>query len=138
MKTYNINDTELNNLFEYQEFIKDNEGVGYLKIRAYGASEAVPIEGINIEVSTVLGDNSKLIFYTGITDASGMIERLKLPAPKEVSDNLIAPKKTVYNIKANYNSVEENFKVNLYDGICVEQIINIVPNNVARGISYGN
>lgn len=137
MNIYNINDKELNDLLEYQKFIKENEGVGYLRIRAYGASEAVPIENMDIEVSTLLGDNSRLIFFTGRTDASGMIRKIELPAPKEEKDNLIAPKKVVYEIKANYKGVEENFKVNLYDGICVQQIINVVPNNLVRGISYG-
>ena len=138
MNTYNINDASLNNLSSYQEFVKDNSGIGYLRIRAYGASEAVPIEGMNIEVSTQLEDNSKLIFFEGKTDSSGMIDRLSLPAPKEGSDNLIAPKKTVYDIKANYDGTLENFKVNIYDGICVQQIINVVPNTLVRGISYGD
>lgn len=137
MNTYNINDTELNNLLEYQEFVKNNEGVGKLSIRAFGANEAVPIEGVNIEVSTQLED-IKLIFFTGKTDTSGMIEKLELPAPILGSDNLIAPKWTVYNIKAVYNEKEENFKVNLYDGICVQQIINIVPNTIVRGFKYGD
>lgn len=138
MNTYNINDKNIDNLLAYQNFIKNNEGVGYLKIRAYGASEAVPIEGMNIEVSTLLGDNTRLVFFDDKTDASGMIEKLELPAPKEGSDNLIAPSKTVYDIKANYDGIEENFKVNLYDGICVQQIISVVPNTLVRGLSYGD
>ncbi len=138
MNTYNINDKELNSLLEYQEFVKENEGVGSLRIRAYGASEAVPIEGMNIEVSTIIGDDIKLIFFEGVTDSSGMIEKLRLPAPVLGADNLIAPKWTVYNIKATYDGEEENFKVNLYDGICVQQIINIVPNTLVRGFKYGN
>lgn len=138
MNIYNINDKELDNLLEYQEFIKENEGIGYLRIRAYGANEAVPIEGMNIEVSTIIGEDTKLIYFDGVTDSSGMIKRIELPAPKESSDNLITPKWTVYNIRATYDGEEENFKVNLYDGICVQQIINIVPNTLVRGISYGN
>ena len=138
MNIYNINDKGLDNLLEYQEFIKENEGIGYLRIRAYGANEAVPIEGMNIEVSTIIGEDTKLIYFDGVTDSSGMIKRIELPAPKESSDNLITPKWTVYNIRATYDGEEENFKVNLYDGICVQQIINIVPNTLVRGISYGN
>ena len=138
MNIYNINDKELDNLLEYQEFIKENEGIGYLRIRAYGANEAVPIEGMNIEVSTIIGEDTKLIYFDGVTDSSGMIKRIELPAPKESSDNLITPKWTVYNIRATYDGEEENFKVNLYDGICVQQIINIVPNTLVRGISYGD
>lgn len=138
MNTYNVNDKSLDNLLEYQEFIKENIGEGFLSIRAYGASEAVPIEGMNIEVSTIIGENTRIIFFDGVTDSSGMIERLSLPAPKEASDNLIAPKRVVYDIRANYDGIEENFKVNLYDGICVQQIINIVPNTLVRGLRYGN
>lgn len=138
MNIYNVNDENLNNLSEYQNFIKDNEGEGFLNIRAYGASEAVPIANMDIEVSTMLGDNSKLIFFNGKTDSSGMIKKLSLPAPTYGSDNLIAPKKTVYDIRASYEGNILNFKVNLYDGICVQQIINFVPNSLIRGFYYGN
>ena len=86
----------------------------------------------------LIDEDTKIIFFNGTTDSSGMIERLRLPAPILGSDNLIAPKWTVYNIKANYDGEEENFKVNLYDGICVQQIINIVPNTLVRGFKYGN
>lgn len=138
MNIYNINDDKLKSLLEYQNFKKENEGEGYLRIRAYGASEAIPIEGMNIEVSTAIGDNIKVIFFDGNTDSSGMIEKLNLPAPKKESDNLIAPLKTVYTIKATYNGKEENFNVNLYDGICVQQIINVIPETPVRGYNYGN
>ena len=133
----NINSEEIKNMEEYQEFLKNNEGEGYLQIRAYGASEAIPIEGINIVVTTLVGD-SPIIFFEGKTDSSGMIERITLPAPKKEEDNLIAPKRTVYNIEATYQNIKENFKVNLYDGICVRQIINVVPNAPVRGYHYGN
>ena len=138
MDIYNINDEELKSSSAYKEFLNKNEKEGYLRIRAYGASEAVPIEGMNIEVSTLIDDNTKVIFYSGTTDSSGMIEKLTLPAPKKDDDNLIIPKGTVYNIKATYDNIIENFKVNLYDGICVQQIINITPDILVRGVSYGN
>lgn len=138
MNTYNINDKELINSLEYKNFIKENEGEGYLRIRAYGASEAVPIEGMKIVVSTLLENNTKVIFYEGETDSSGMIERLRLPAPKRGDDNLVMPKWTVYDISATYDGKEEKFKVNLYDDICVQQIINITPDTLVRGFNYGN
>ena len=45
----NINDTNM----QYQNFRRNNMGTGGLKIRAYAASEAVPISGLKIVVSTV-------------------------------------------------------------------------------------
>ena len=138
MKTYNINDKEIINSLEYKNFMKENEGEGYLRIRAYGASEAVPIERMKIVVSTLFEDDTRVIFFEGETDSSGMIERLSLPAPKRGEDNLVMPKWTVYDISATYEGKEENFKVNLYDGICVQQIINITPSNIVRGFNYGN
>ena len=138
MNTYNINDEELKSSLEYQEFMKENEGEVYLRIRAYGASEAVPIEGLQIIVSTLVGENTKVIFFDGVTDSSGMIERLSLPAPKRVEDNLVIPRWTVYDISAIYDGKEETFKVNLYDGICVQQIINITPSNLIRGFNDGS
>lgn len=138
MNTYNISDEKLNNLIEYQKFISENQGEGSLRIRAYGANEAVPIGGLNIEVSTMIDDNIKVIFFKGITDSSGMIKKLSLPAPVNSSDNLIAPKWTSYNIQATYEGTVENFEVRLYDGILVQQIINITPNTLIRGYNYGN
>ena len=132
----NINNNEVKNMVEYQEFLKNNEGEGYLEIRAYGASEALPIQGMNIVVTTLIG-NMPFIFFEGETDFSGMIEKIKLPAPKKGEDNLVPPRKTVYNIEAIYEGIKEIFEVNLYDGICVQQIINIVPKTLVRGYCYG-
>ena len=136
MNYININEEKTNNSLEYQQFVRENQGNGFLRIRAYGASEAIPIEGISIIVSTPIGDNN-VIFFEGKTDASGMIKRLELPAPKRNSDNLITPKWTIYNIKASYEGSDINYKVNLYDGVCVQQIINMVPDNPVRGYNYG-
>ena len=50
-------DKSLQNDLAYQKFLKDNTGRGYLKIRASAANEAIPISGIKIKVSKVIGDN---------------------------------------------------------------------------------
>ena len=51
MDTYNINDSEFVNSDMYKNFINENPGRGYLKIRAYSASQAVPISGLQVVVS---------------------------------------------------------------------------------------
>lgn len=126
----NINELDKN---IYNKFMSENTGFGNLKIRAYAASEALPVSGLNIIVSSNI-DNNNVVFFRGMTDSSGMIETIKLPAPKLNLSNLEVPKTTIYNIEA-YMDInnKSNFSVNMYDGICVVQNINFVP-----GGNYGN
>lgn len=116
---------------EYVEFIRKNPGVGNLKIRAYAASEALPLSGLNIVVSSLI-DGKKIIFYTGATDSSGMISTIELPAPS-LLDNLEIPNTIKYDIDASMGNNSSTFSINMYDGVCVIQNINFVP-----GANYGN
>ena len=70
----NINEFMKTN--EYMDFIRKNPGIGNLKIRAYTASEALPVSGLNIIVSSIIAGN-RIIFYSGKTDTSGMIPNIK-------------------------------------------------------------
>lgn len=124
MNIYNVFDPEFKNSSIYQDFLKDNPTVGYLKIRAYAASEAIPISNMQVEISKTIGDN-KIIFFSGITDNSGMIERVTLPTPRlEVSD-LNVPNNIEYDIKTTYNGVDTIYKVIMFEGVCVVQTINV-------------
>lgn len=126
----NINEFMKTN--EYNEFIKNNPGIGKLKIRSYAASEALPVEGLNIVVSSII-NNNKIIFFTGKTDGSGMIPTISLPTPSLIS-NLEIPNTIKYDIEAYMDSSNKsNFSVNMYDGVCVLQNINFIP-----GDNYGN
>ena len=117
----------------YQIFLKENPGKGNLKIRAYAASEALPINGLHVVVSTSF-ENQVISFFDGYTDASGMIPTLSLPAAKLNLDNLIAPVPTVYSIVASFDSLEkQQFTVQMYDGVCVVQNINFVPGGISNG-----
>lgn len=125
----NINEFMKTN--DYTDFIKENPGIGRLKIRAYAASEALPVSNLKIVVSSIISD-TKVIFYEGFTDTSGMIPNISLPAPSLI-DNLEVPKTIKYDIEASMNNSVSNFSINMYDGICVVQNINFVP-----GDDYGN
>lgn len=125
--TYNVNDKDFLNSELYKSFINSNSGVGFLKIRAYAASGAVPISGLSIVVSKDIGGN-KVIFFEGVTNDSGVIERISLPAPRIDSDNLVSPILTTYDISAVYEGENKLYKVNVYDGIYVVQNINLTPN----------
>ncbi len=125
--TYNVNDKDFLNSELYKSFINSNSGVGFLKIRAYAASGAVPISGLSIVVSKDIGGN-KVIFFEGVTNDSGVIERISLPASRIDSDNLVSPILTTYDISAVYEGENKLYKVNVYDGIYVVQNINLTPN----------
>ena len=124
--TYSVNDKEFLNSELYKSFINFNSGIGFLKIRAYAASQAVPISGLSVVISKDIGGN-KVIFFEGFTNDSGVIERISLPAPRIDPDNLISPILTTYDISAVYEGENKLYRVNVYDGIYVVQNINLTP-----------
>ena len=128
MNTYNFNDESFKNTTLYQNFISGNPSQGYLKVRAYAASQALPISNLKIEVSKII-DNNKIVFFEGNTNSSGVIERIILPAPKLDPNNLDAPNSTMYDIKATYekDNIDNVYRVNIYENIYVIQTISIVP-----------
>ena len=135
MNTYNYNDEEFKKSKIYQDFIKDNPSKGYLKIRAYAANQAIPINDLKIIVSKNVSSN-RIIFFEGITNSSGIIERITLPTPKLDPNNLDAPIPTTYDIEAisKNDNIINKYKVNMYEDIYVVQNINIIPTlNVMAG-----
>ena len=124
---YIINADILNNS-KYQEFIRNNPGKANLKIRAFTASEALPLVGIHIIVRTMVGED-EFIFFDGETDSSGMVDTLSLPTPSLISDNLEVPSSILYEIVAESKSMNMNrlYQVRMYDGICVIQNIELLP-----------
>lgn len=135
MNTYKFDDENFKNTDIYKQFIASNPSEGYLKIRAYTASQALPISNLSIIVSKNIGNNT-IIFYEGTTNSSGIIEKITLPAPKQNTDDMIAPISTTYDIKAIYqpDNTTTTYKINIYDRIYVVQTINIVPTmNVMGG-----
>jgi len=135
MNTYNINDENFKNTEVYRSFINDNPVSGYLKIRAYSASGAIPVRGLKITVSTEYEGNT-IIFFDGITDTSGVIEKITLPAPRLNSDNMDIPSRTTYDINATYppNLVDLKYQVNIYEDVFVIQNINIVPDALSGSL----
>ena len=131
MNTYFFNNEDYKNTTSYKQFISANPGIGYLKIRASAASGALPISDLTITVSKTI-DNNNVIFYEGKTNSSGIIDKIPLPAPEQDPNNLDTPKSTSYDITV--SSINETYRVNIYDNIYVVQTINVVPTlNVISG-----
>lgn len=128
-------DNNIINSDEYKEFIKNNPSLGYLKIRAYAANQAIPISGIKIKVSKLIGNND-VIFFEGVTNQSGVVDKITLPAPIIDKSDLIQPSSTEYNISAisdSYN-IKQIYTVNIYENLIVVQNISVVPDMNMGGI----
>jgi len=123
---YNINDKDYANSKTYQDFLRSNPALGYLRIRAYAASQAVPISGLEIVVTTKI-NNDDVIFFDGYTNDSGIIDNISLPAPRIKTNNLEAPKYLTYYVTAIYGNIKQIYKINIYENISVVQNINITP-----------
>ena len=130
MNTYDLNDQSFVNSEEFQKFMKNNPARGFLRIRAFAASGAVPISGLQVVVSTII-DNNRFIFFEGATNESGIIDNISLPAPRLNTNNLDVPSKTVYDIEATYeaNNFKQSYQVNMYEKVFVVQAINVGPSN---------
>ena len=135
-----VNKESLNNDSVYQEFVKDNPGQGTLKVRVTSASEAIPVEGVDVVVSKDIGDNT-YIFYEGKTDNSGMINNVKLPTPIRITNNLEVPKFTTYKLKVDYlkDKFSKTYEISLCCGSGLIQYVNITPMvNMEEGRTNGN
>ena len=134
MNTYNFEDKSFVDSSVFQEFMRNHPARGFLKIRAYTASGAVPVSGLNVYVSTKIG-NSDFVFYEGVTNESGIIDYISLPAYRLDANNLDVPNKTVYDIKVvDKESISLFYQVNIYENVYVIQDINLVPNmNLGMG-----
>ena len=128
MNNVNITDSNFISTIVYKKFMIENTGRGILNIRASFANQALPITNLKVVVSKEI-ENYNVIFSEGVTNISGLIEKISLPTPPKENDDLIAPKNTTYKITTLYNNREYTYVVNMYDGICVVQNINIVPSN---------
>lgn len=128
MNNVKITDSSFINSAIYKRFMDENTGGGILNIKASFANQALPITNLRVIVSKEI-ENINVVFFDGVTNISGIIGKIILPTPPLDNDDLVAPKMTIYKITTVYNNKEYSYNVNMYDGICVVQNINIVPSN---------
>ncbi len=136
MNSVNYNDLTFQQSDIYKNFVSINSSSGKLTIRAYAANKALPIQGMRVIVYKIM-DNTRVIFFEGNTDNSGLIENIVLPTPSVSSDDLITPPSEDYNIEAIYDMQDLKFNIKMYSNISVNQNINVVPNLRTDGNYYG-
>lgn len=112
----------------YYDFIEENSAEGTLKIQAFTANQAYPLEGVNIEVvKDIAGE--MVLFFSGVTDDSGIIDNIILPTKPSVTDvesfdDIVY---TVYNLIAAYpkSNVRREYEIAIFDNLKVIQPIRI-------------
>ena len=119
---------EFKKLSDYQQFILDNPDVGYLKVQAFTAYGAIPIENVNIVVYKDIGNN-RVIFFQGVTDSSGIISDIMLPAPETITDPNATPAYTIYNMTAIHSEYEaiKNYSIGMFGDVRVLQYVKMMP-----------
>lgn len=137
MNTVNFDDPNFIATNTYKDFVNQNSSYGYLNIRAYAASNAIPISGLKVIVSKIL-NNERIVFFSGTTDESGIIESITLPTPLVSSNDEVIPSSQDYDIEATYKNQRLLYKITMYSNISVNQNINVVPNMRLDGSSYGS
>ena len=85
----------------YAEFLQKNPYSGFLKIQAFRGNQAFPVPGVQVRISRDFADGER-VFFTGTTNANGIIDGIELPAPSR--DDSLTPdgpiSTAVYNLTA--------------------------------------
>lgn len=110
----------------YQEFLKENPESGILKVQVFMANQAIPIANVNILIEKEIS-NVTLDFFNGMTNESGIIEAISLPAPK-IEDNDI-PKYVSYQLIVKHPNYQgpTTYTIPIYSGQKMLQYVVLKP-----------
>lgn len=125
-----INYEDFKNTDLYESFISENPDTGFLKVQVFTAYGAVPISDTSIIISKDIEDY-RVIFYQGVTDDSGIIENINLPAPLtvKVANPDIIPGYTIYDMTAIHEGFEtiKKFSIGMFGDVKVIQYVKMTP-----------
>lgn len=114
----------------YQNFLSKNKQFGYLKVQAFAARQAVPVSGVSVVISKIFSDGTH-VFFEGITDESGIVDNIELPAPEKAlseqpSDILSYANYDFYSSFEGYKT--ENAKtIQIFQGVKTIQPVQVIP-----------
>lgn len=126
---------EFKKMPEYQTFIKDNPSTGTLKVQAFTTDQAIPIPNTQVFITKDIG-GINVLFFEGITNMSGIIDNIVLPAPSGEYDveKYEVPKYTTYDIivsNALYKALKQ-YQIAMFGDVKVLQYIKMTPNGDNR------
>lgn len=111
------------------EFLRENDREGELKIQAFKARMAYPVPNVSISVSRSFSDGEH-VFFEGRTDESGIIDRIRLPAPPIINSlsSRMPDNTAVYTVRAfspDYDDITR--LVEIFEGIKSIQPLAMIP-----------
>ena len=121
----------------YQKFIEENPSTGNLKVKVFTAYKAIPIPDTRILVTKDI-DGQKVLFFSGLTDSSGMISDIELPSPEENTnfkpgDNAEYAMYDVTAINEGFERIKK-YDVAIFGDTGVIQYIKMIPDINMEGI----
>ena len=133
---YIYDSEEFRNTGIYKNFINMNQGNGILKIDAYTANGAYPLEGIKAKIYKDFGNN-RVLFFEGITNSSGIIDNIILPT-KELEKEINEASDidfTTYDLEVRYDKYNLNkmYDVSIFDDIKVIQPVTFPVSELVDG-----
>ena len=104
---------------------------GRLRIRAYTAGGALPVEGARVEIRGASEGNSDVVF-TSYTDLDGLSEEFTLPAPKieySLSPGSSELPYSVYNLVISKNGyfTKRITGISVFSGVNSIQVVGMIP-----------
>ena len=117
---------------------------GTLRVRAYTASGALPVEGATVRI-TGAGESNRSLAFTSITDRDGQSELFVLPAPSAELSLAPDPSALPYSlydleISARGYYTKRIRGLTVFPGINSVQLINMIPGsgNMIEDYPRGN
>ncbi len=103
---------------------------GFLKVEVRAGNNGVPLENAVVTVTKGLGHSEELLF-SGTTDRSGIIDKIKLPAPYNMKGNTLESYNNfaLYAVNAFSDGFyrETNYNIKIFAGITAIQRFNMIP-----------
>lgn len=122
----------------YNDFIKENPDLGRLKVQAFTAYGAIPVSDAKIIISKDIEEYT-VVFFQGVTDSSGIIDNIMLPAPVTVTSETpeVVPKYTVYKLTAFHQAYEtlKSYSIGVFGGVNIIQYVKMLPNIQMEGVN---
>ena len=105
---------------------------GYFSVRAFVSGAELPVEGVSVTVTQPTENGSRLI-AARLTDESGKIERLSIPAPGRSESQAPGNVKpwTSVDITADHPDYERILveNVQIFAGVLTEQNLELIPHD---------
>lgn len=127
----------------YEQFLSQNPGIGALRVQVFSGQQAIPIPNAEVVVTKDFSDGQQ-VFFDGVTDISGIVDNIELPAPsREISESpqprgdgvrLLLPY-SQYNVMVTEarHRPQEYTNVPIFDGIKSIQPVRMTPVQFANG-----